>query len=69
MRNEEVFHVVLKERNTLHTVKERKSNWMGHILRSNCLLNHVFEGKIVAGEKWRRRRKQLLDDFKEKRGY
>jgi hypothetical protein len=46
---------------------------MGHILRRNCLLKHVFEGKIqvrieVTGRRGRRR-KQLLDDVKEKRGY
>ena len=39
----------------------------------NCLLKHVIEGKIkerleVTGRRGRRR-KQLLDDLKEKRGY
>jgi hypothetical protein len=23
----------------------RKANWIGHIVRKNCLLNHVIEGK------------------------
>jgi tRNA pseudouridine-54 N-methylase len=53
--------------------KIRKANWIGHILRRNCLLKHVIEGKIernieVTG-RCGRRRKQLLDDLKEKRGY
>jgi len=44
-----------------------------HILRRNCLLQRVIEGKIkggieVTGRRGRRRRK-LLDDLKERRGY
>jgi len=41
-------------------------------LRRNCLLKHVVEGKVEGRIKVRgrrgRRRKQLLDDFMEKRG-
>jgi len=42
-------------------------------LRGNCLLQQVIEGKIkgeieVTGKRGRRRRK-LLDDLKERRGY
>ena len=53
--------------------KNRKANWIGHTLRRNCLLQHVIEGKIerrieVTGRRGRRRM-QLLDDHKEKRGY
>ena len=50
-------------------VRKRKANWIGHILRRNCLLQRVIEGKIeVTGRRGRRRRK-LLDDLKERRGY
>jgi hypothetical protein len=34
------------ERNSIHTIKRRKANWIGHILRVNCLLKYVIEGKI-----------------------
>jgi hypothetical protein len=72
MRNEEVLHRV-KERNILRTIKRRKANWIGHILRRNCLLNNVIEGqlegRIEVNERRGRRRKQLLDDLKEKRRY
>jgi hypothetical protein len=42
-------------------------------LRRNCLLEQIIEGKIkwgieVTGRQGRRRRK-LLDDLKERRGY
>jgi hypothetical protein len=46
VRNEEVLHRVKEERNTVHTIKRRKANWIGHILRRNCLLKHVIEGKL-----------------------
>ena len=49
MRNEEVLHRVKEERNIIHTVKRRKANWIGHILRRNCLMKHIIEGKIEGG--------------------
>ena len=66
VRNEE-------QRNILHEIRKRKTNWIVHILRRNCLLQRVTEGKIqggieVTGRQGRRRRK-LLDGLKEKRGY
>jgi len=35
----------------LHEISKRKANWIGHILRTNCLLQHVIEGKIEGGYK------------------
>jgi len=73
VRNEEVLLRVKVERNILHEISKRKANWIGHILRRNCLLQLVIEGKIkgrieVTGRRGRRRRK-LLDDLKKRRGY
>jgi hypothetical protein len=70
VRNE-VLHRVKEERNILQRIKRRKANWIGHILRRNCLLNHVIEGKIegrieMTGRRGRRC-KQLLEDLKGKR--
>jgi hypothetical protein len=42
----EVLHSVKEQRNFLHTVKRWKAKWIGHVLRSNCLLKRVIEGKI-----------------------
>jgi hypothetical protein len=44
MKNE-VLHRGKEERSILHAKKRRKANWIGHILRRNCLLKRVFEGK------------------------
>jgi hypothetical protein len=57
----------------VHEITKREANWIGHILRRKCLLQQVIEGKIkgrieVTGKRGRRRRK-LLDDLKERRGY
>ena len=64
---------IKEQRNILHEISKRKANWIGHILRRNCLLQQVIEGNIkgrieVTGRRGRRRRK-LLDDLKERRGY
>jgi hypothetical protein len=72
VRNEVLLRVK-EQRNILHEISKRKANWIGHILRRNCLLRRVIEGKIkggieVTGRRGRRRRK-LLDDLKERRGY
>ena len=46
---------------------------IGHILRRNCLLKQAIEGKIKGemevARRRGRRRKKLLDDLKDRRGY
>jgi hypothetical protein len=73
VKREEVLLRVKEQKNILHEIHERKANWISHILRRNCLLQWVTEGKIqgrieVTGRQGRRQRK-LLDDLKEMRGY
>jgi len=71
--NEEVLLRVNERRNILHEIRKRKANWIGHILRRNYLLKQVIEGKIKAemevARRRGRRRKKLLHDFKDRRGY
>jgi hypothetical protein len=61
------------EINVLHTRRRRKVNWIGHSWHRNFLLKHVLEGKreerIDVNRRRGRKRKQILDDLKEKRGY
>jgi hypothetical protein len=68
-----VLLTVKDQRNILHEISKREANCIGHILCRNCLLQLVIEEKIkggieVIGRRGRRRRK-LLDDLKERRGY
>jgi hypothetical protein len=48
-RNKEVFLRFKKQRNILHKITEPNVNWIGHILRRNCLPQRVIEGKIIGG--------------------
>jgi len=57
----------------MNEICKRKVNWIGHILCRNCLIQLGIEGKIkrgieVTGGRGRKRRR-LLNDFKEGRGY
>jgi len=73
VRNEEVLLRIKEQRNILREISKRKANWIGHILRRNCLLQRVIEGKIKGGIEGTgrrgRRRTKLLDDLKERSGY
>jgi hypothetical protein len=60
VRNEEVLQSGKEKKNKLQTIKKEEGKWSGHILRSNCLLKHVIEGKIegkieVTGRRGTRR--------------
>jgi hypothetical protein len=61
------------QRNILHEIRKRKANLIGHILYINCLLKQVIEGKIMGQtevtRRRGRRRKKLLDDLEDRRGY
>jgi len=63
----------LDERNILQTIKIRKANWIRQILHKNCLIKYVIEGeidvRIEVTVRRGRRRKQLVNDFKENRRY
>jgi hypothetical protein len=64
-----MLHRHNEERNILHTVKRRKTNWIGQILCGNSLLKHVtggkVEGRIEVTGKQGRRREQVLHELKE----
>jgi hypothetical protein len=68
-----VLHRGKEEKNILYTIKIGKADRFGHILRKNFLLKHVIVGRIgrrieVTGRRGKRR-KQLLDNLKVKRGW
>jgi ppGpp synthetase/RelA/SpoT-type nucleotidyltranferase len=47
VKYEEVLRRVKEERNIVHKIQRRTVNWIGHILRRECLLKHVIEGKLL----------------------
>jgi hypothetical protein len=68
--NKQVLRRVQEDKNIPQTIKSRKANRICNILRRNCLIKHITEGKIEGKVKVTgrlgRRRKELLDDLKEK---
>ena len=72
VRNEVLLRVN-EQRNILHEIRKGKANWIGHILLRNCLLKQVIERKIKEAieviRRRGRRRKKLLDNLKDRRGY
>jgi hypothetical protein len=73
VRNEDMLFRVNEQRNILHEIRKQKANCIGHILHRNCLLQRVIEGRIKGGmevtRRRGRRRKKLLYDLKDRRGY
>jgi hypothetical protein len=49
VKNEEVLLTFKEQRNILHEISKRKANWIGYIVRRNCLLQQIIEGNIKGG--------------------
>uniref|UniRef100_A0A8D8S857 Endonuclease-reverse transcriptase n=1 Tax=Cacopsylla melanoneura TaxID=428564 RepID=A0A8D8S857_9HEMI len=63
VRNEEVLRRVGEKREILTTIKDRKRNWLGHILRRDCLQRRIMEGKLEGRRPRGRRRFGMLTDM------
>jgi hypothetical protein len=50
-------------------MKRWETNWIGHNLRWNYVLEYFVEGKIEGKRRQGRKLKQLLNGLKEKRKY
>ena len=53
----------------INNILRRKANWIGHILRRNCLLHDAIEGQMMEVKGVGRRRTHLLDDLRNRRRY
>ena len=49
---------VNEERNILRRTDRKKTNWIGHIIRRNCLLNHAIERNKERKKKKRKRERE-----------
>ena len=67
--NEQVLDRIGEKRTLLNNIVRRKANWIGHILRRNCLLHDAIEGQMKEVKGIGRRRTQLLDDLRNIRRY
>jgi len=59
--NKEVLSLVKEQHSLVHFIKHHQANWIGHVLRHDCLLKTVLEGKMKG--KWPRGkpRRKMLD--------
>ena len=59
--NEEIVNLVQEQRSLVHVIKQRQANWIGHVLRHDCLLKTVLDSKMEG--KWTRGkpRRKMLD--------
>ena len=63
--DEQVLECIEEKRTLLNNILRRKANWIGHILRRNCLLHDAI-GQLME-VKGVERRTQLLDDLRNRR--
>ena len=66
---EQVLDRIGEKRTLLNNILRRKANWIGHIMRRNCLLLDSIEGQMTEFKGVGRRRTQLLDELKNRRRY
>ena len=61
--NEEVLRRVGEERQLLNLIRNRKKNWIGHILRGDGIVKEVIEGRMEGKRSIGRPRAGMLDDL------
>ena len=54
--NEQVIEYIGEKRTLLNNILRRKGNWIGHILKRNCLLHDAIEGHMTEIKGVRRRK-------------
>ena len=67
--NEQVHDRIGEKRTLLNNILRRKANWIGPILRRNCLSSDVIDEQMTEVKGIGRRRTQPLDDSKNRRIY
>ena len=55
--------MVNESRCLIETIRQRKKNWIGHVLRGNELFRDVLEETMLGKARVGRRREKMLDDL------
>ena len=61
--NENILETIEEKRILLNNTLHRKVNWVGPILRTNCLLYNAAEGQMTEEKGMERKMTQPLDDL------
>jgi hypothetical protein len=67
VKNREVLKRVRRKGTSYLQENEEKTNWIGHVLGTNCLLSHIADGKkegMMEVTGTCRKHMLLLDDLK-----
>ena len=67
--NEQVFERIGEKRTLLNNVLGSKVNWIGHIVRINCLLHEAIEEQMTEVKGVGRRKTQLHNVLRNRRKY
>ena len=67
LTNEEVLEHIGEQRTLLNSILSREANWIGHVVRRNCLLHDAIEGQITEVKGVETRGTQLLCDLRNRR--
>ena len=62
-----ILGTIGEKRTLLNNIPRRKANWIGHIMRRNCLLYDAIEGEMTEAKGVARRRRirtHILDDLR-----
>ena len=62
--NEQFIELIGETRTLLNSILCRKGNWIGHILRRNCLFHDSIEGLMTEVKGVGRRITQFRDDLR-----
>ena len=64
--NEQVLDRIGEKRTLINNILRRKTNWVGRILRRDCLLHDVIEEHMTEVKGVGRTRTKLLDEKQKK---
>ena len=67
--NAEVLQRVNEGRSILDAIWQRKQRWLGHVLRHDCLLRDIREGRMMGKVTRGRKRLQLMSDMYKNKSY
>ena len=67
--NEQFLDRIGEKITPINNILRRKANWIGHILRRNCLLHDAIQGQMMEVKGVGGRRTQVLDDLRKRRRY
>ena len=63
--NDSVLNEMRTERQILETVKRRKPQYFGHVIRAQNLCTHILQGFVEGKRSRGRQRRRWIDDIKQ----